>query len=99
MPRIAAWDGGRLGKSLSTAITTGTISQSAGTLTSECYRVRAASTLAVYIRIGDGAQTAVIGDALLPANVVDYFTCTPGQTVAFISTSTSSGFFTLNESY
>lgn len=45
-----------------------------------------------WLRYGDGAQTAATGDTYLPAKTIDYFTVTPGQTFAFLSTSTSSGF-------
>jgi hypothetical protein len=41
--------------------------------------------------------TASIGDTFLPTGVVDYFAVTPGQRAAFISTSTSTGNFSLTE--
>lgn len=51
----------------------------------------------VWIKIGDGAQTAAATDTFLPQNTVDYFTVNPGQSIAFISTSTSSGLFCVAE--
>ena len=49
------------------------------------------------MRIGDGAQTAVAGDTLVVLNYPEYFTVSPGQTLGFISTSTSSGIVSITE--
>ena len=87
----------RVWKSQATAITTGTTSQSLSAFDTQTRQVRVTSTLPVWIKYGDGAQTAAAGDTYLPANVVDYFTVSPGQTLAFISTSTSSGYFSASE--
>ena len=84
--------------SQATAITSGTVSQSLNAFSSQTTQVRVASTLSCWIRIGDGAQTAVAGDTFISANVNgEYFAVTPGQTLAFISTSTSSGYFSASE--
>jgi len=84
--------------SQATAITSGTTSQSLSAFSSQTRQIRVASTLSCWIRIGDGAQTAVAGDIFIPANAPgEYFTVSPGQTLAFISTSTSSGFFSASE--
>jgi hypothetical protein len=42
----------------------------------------------VQIRISDGTPTAVATDTLLPPNVPEYFTCTPGQKLAALGTAT-----------
>jgi plastocyanin len=90
----------RILKTQSVAVTSGTISQSAAAVfSSQTYQVRIATNLTagIWVRIGDGAQTAVAGDTLVCLNFPDYFTVTPGQTVAFISTSTSSGIVSISE--
>jgi len=87
----------RIIKSQATAITSGTVSQSATAFSAQTYQIRVTSPIGVWIRYGDGAQTAVATDTYLPANVIEYFTVAPGQTFAFLSTSTSSGMFSLTE--
>ncbi len=70
----------------------------ANAFSAQTRQVRVVSTLPVWFRIGDGVQTAVANtDALLPSNVVDYFTVNPGQSCAFLSTSTTTGYFSLVE--
>ena len=81
----------RLGISLSIADAGGGASQSAATtFSAQCRRVRVSGNKSYYVRIGDGAQTAVIGDTLVPANIIDYFTVTPGQTESGVPLITSS---------
>lgn len=97
---IPRYGSSRLGKSLSVAVTSGTVSQSAASVISPgINQVRIATNLSagVWLRIGDGAQTAVAGDTLIALNFPECFTVTPGQTVAFISTSTSSGIVSITE--
>jgi hypothetical protein len=67
--------------------------------TAQTYQVRVATTLAGWFRIGDNKAdpTAAIGDTFLPTGTIDYFAVTPGQRAAFISTSTSTGNFSLTE--
>jgi len=67
--------------------------------TAETFQIRVATTLAGWLRIGDNKAdpTAAIGDTFVPTGVVDYFTVTPGQRMAFISTSTSTGNCSLTE--
>jgi len=82
------------------AVTSGTVSQSvAANFSSQTYQVRLATNLSagVWVRIGDGTQTAVAGDTLLCLNFPEYFTVSPGQSMAFISTSTSSGIVSVTE--
>ena len=89
---MANADRERLGASLSIADTgTAATMSAATTVSAQCRRVRVSGNKSYYVRIGDGAQTAVIGDTLVPANWESFFTVTPGQTIAAISTSTTSG--------
>lgn len=68
------------------------------TFLTQTYAVRVSPTLAGWLRIGDGAQTAVANtDTYIPANWADDFTVTPGQQAAFISTSTSTGYVSISE--
>lgn len=82
-----------------TAITTGTISQAgAAVFGPQTYQIRVSTTLPSWFRYGDGVQTAVANtDNFQPSTWVDYYTVTPGQSYAFISTSTSSGYFVVTE--
>jgi hypothetical protein len=73
MFRISAQDGGRLGRSLSLADTGTAASVPSTTFSAQCYKIRVGGTKQIYVRIGDGAQTAVIGDTLIGAGLFDYF--------------------------
>ena len=97
MPRM---DSSRILRTQSVAVTSGTVTQSpAAVFSSQTYQVRIATNLSagIWVRIGDGAQTAVAGDTLIVLNFPEYFTVSPGQTMAFISTSTSSGIVSITE--
>jgi hypothetical protein len=41
--------------------------------------------------VGDGTPTAAVTDSLLPVNLPEYFTVTPGQKVAVIGPSGAAG--------
>ncbi|MFY9601734.1 MAG: hypothetical protein WBX05_21430 [Pseudolabrys sp.] len=86
----------RLGRSLATAITSGTVTQNTTTFGLQTYQIRVSSTLPLWLTLTSTAATAN-SDHFLPANIVDYFACTPGQALAFISTSTSSGYAGISE--
>lgn len=64
-------------------------------------QIRIVSDVAGYLVIDDGTSvsaTAQSGSMKISANVAaEYFTVTPGQMAAFISTSTSSGNVSLTE--
>jgi hypothetical protein len=96
-PYLERHHSSRILNSLATAITSGTVSQAPAVFGQQTRQIRVSSTLPTWIKYGDGAQTAAAGDTWLPANVVDYFTVTPGQTFAFLSTSTSSGYVSITE--
>jgi hypothetical protein len=45
-----------------------------------------------------GSTSATAGaDNYMPNNWIDYYTCTPGQAFAFISTSTTTGYVSVTE--
>ena len=55
----------------------------------QTYQIRCVANSACHVQIGDGAQTATTSlSPFLPANVVDYFTVTPGQQLSAIRAST-----------
>src|SRR5262245_2236192 len=86
----------RLGRSIVTAITSGTASQTTTPVGSQTYQIRVQSTLPIWAVVGSTTATANSG-ALVPANSPEYFITTPGQVFSFISTSTSSGYVSLTE--
>jgi hypothetical protein len=91
-------DSSRILKVQATAITSGTVSQAGSAFSAQTYQIRVATTLPSWFRVGDGAQTASANtDTLQLSSWVDYYTVTPGQSYAFISTSTSSGYFVVTE--
>jgi hypothetical protein len=61
----------------------------------ETFQIRIASPKAGYYRVD--ASAAVVGDSYLPAAWVEYVKVTPGQNLAWISTSTSTGTITITE--
>jgi hypothetical protein len=67
----------------------------------ETFQIRVVSDVAGYLTIGDGTSvsaTAQSGSLKVSANVAaEYFTVTPGQMCAFISTSTSTGNISISE--
>jgi hypothetical protein len=65
------------------------------TFGSETFQCRIASPIAGYYRVD--ASNAAVGDSWLPANWVEVVQCTPGQTLSWISTSTSTGNITVTE--
>ena len=89
----------RLGRSLATAISSGTVSQQTTNFGTQTYHIRVASTLPIWFVTGTSTYSATGGasEHLIPANVIDYFTVTPGQVFTFISTSTSSGMVSITE--
>ena len=51
---------------------------------SQTYQLRLFSDTAANYAVGDGTQTASTTSPYLPANFVEYVTCSPGQTIAAI---------------
>lgn len=62
----------------------GTSASISNALGAQTYQVRVVSTTACHVLIGDGSITATTSDPYLPAGIPEYFTCSPGQKVAFI---------------
>jgi hypothetical protein len=96
-----SWDkmpASRIGSSSIFTLTTA--SQATSALGSQTYEVRVATNGSVttcFIRTGDGTVTAdTTSGAILGANVVDYFTVTPGQKVAVIG-GTAAGLVSVTE--
>ena len=90
----------RLGRSIVTSLATAQVNTTLFTtpFDSQTRQVRIASTLALWATIGSTAVvTANSAAALVPANVPEYFACTPGQVLNFISTPTSTGYVSLTE--
>src|SRR5262245_34931354 len=77
--------------SFNTNFTRTTPSQSTSAVGTQTYQVRVSTNSAVvtaFVKIGDGTVTATTAsDAIMGANQVDYFTCSPGQKVAVIGSS------------
>lgn len=88
----------RLGRSQVIALVGDAASTPSTTFLPQTYQVRVTSTLAGWLKIGDGAQTATGSDVFIPANAApEYFTVSPGQQAAFLSTSTSTGCCSIGE--
>jgi hypothetical protein len=61
-------------------------------------QIRVVSTLPVWATVGSTAVvTANSSATYLPANTPEYFACTSGQVLNFISTSMSTGYVTVTE--
>jgi hypothetical protein len=79
----------RLGTNFTIASSTGgAVATSA--ISGQIYQVRVATLAAAFVKVGDGTPVATVTDTLLPANAVDYFTCTPGQKVSILGTGAAS---------
>jgi hypothetical protein len=63
----------------------------------QTYQIRVSTQVAGFLRIDGPAVVATASDMFIPTGVVEYFATAPGQFAAFISTSTSTGTFSLSE--
>ena len=79
------WGAGRIGTHQSIAYT-GTAGTIANALTVGSYKVRVVATSACYIAIGT-SPTATTAGLYMPADTVEYFTCSPGEKVSAIQLS------------
>ena len=93
----------RLGRSIVTQVATAQvqITQSTTAFGSQTRHVRVSHTLTggIWATI-DSTRTDVTANSsatFLPANSPEYFGCSPGQSLNFISTSTSTGYVVLTE--
>jgi hypothetical protein len=75
---------------VTTVITMSAGSQATAAFGAQTYQVRiATSGQPAFIKIGDGTPTAGTGDMVLGANIVEYFTVTPGQKLAVVQGGTA----------
>src|SRR5450759_3178545 len=98
-PYLERQHSSRILNSLATAISGAGTSQSpASSFGPHTYQIRLASTLPIWFQYGDGAQTAAGGaGTYLPTTWVAYLQVSPGTTLAFLSTSTSTGYVSITE--
>jgi hypothetical protein len=104
---LARYTSSRLGRSIVTQVATAqtNASQTTTPFGSQTYQVRVSHSFAngIWISVGNStnaaaAVTATAGsDNYMPNNWIDYYTVTPGQAFAFISTSTTTGYVSLTE--
>jgi hypothetical protein len=97
----------RLGRSIVTQVATAHVnaSQTTTPFGSQTYQVRVSHSFAngIWISVGNSTtQSSVVSatagtDNFFPTNWIDFYTCTPGQALAFISTSTSTGYVSVTE--
>jgi hypothetical protein len=65
---------------------------------SQTRQIRVTSTSAIWATVGSTAViTANSSAVLIPANLPEYFTVSPGQVLNWLATSTSSGYYTISE--
>src|SRR5215510_1558296 len=94
---LARYTSSRLGRSIVTQVATAqtNASQTTTPVGSQTYQIRVAHSFShgIWINIVGTTVTATAGsDHFHQASLTDYYTVTPGQSVAFISTSTSTGY-------
>ena len=82
MRGFLAVDSARLGAAQN--IATSTTSAASTAFGAQTRQIRICADVATRYRVGDGTPTAVTGDSLLPANWVEYVSCSPGQKIAAI---------------
>jgi hypothetical protein len=90
----------RLGRSIVTQVATAQTNATQFTTPfgSQTRHVRLVSTLALWATIDSTAVVTANSAAIyLPANTLEYFGCSPGQVLNFISTSTSTGYVVVTE--
>jgi hypothetical protein len=75
---------------VTTVITMSAGSQATAAFGAQTYQIRVSTgAQPAFIKIGDGTPTAGTGDMILGANVVDYFSVTPGQKAAVVQGGTA----------
>src|SRR5262249_42698992 len=104
---LARYTSSRLGRSIVTQVATAqtNASQTTTPFGTQTYQVRVSHSFAagIWISIGNSTTAAVAvsatagTDNYFPNNWIDYYSCTPGQALAFISTSTSTGYVSVTE--
>ena len=104
---LARYTSSRLGRSIVTQVATAqtNASQTTTPFGTQTYQIRISHSFAtgIWISVGNStnqsvAVSATAGtDNYFPNNWIDYYSVTPGQALAFISTSTSTGYVSLSE--
>jgi hypothetical protein len=105
---IGRYTSSRLGRSIVTAVATAqtNATQTTTPFGAQTYQVRVTHSFAngIWFVVGNsttaalGATSAAAGvDNYMPNNWLDYYSCTPGQALAFISTSTTTGYVSVTE--
>jgi hypothetical protein len=104
---LSRYTSSRLGRSIVTQVATAqtNASQTTTPFGSQTYQIRLIHSFAngIWFSIGNStnksvAVTATAGtDTFLTNNWLDYYSVTPGQALAFISTSTSTGYVSVTE--
>ena len=106
---IGRYTSSRLGRSIVTQVATAqtNASQTTTPFGTQTYQIRVAHSFVngIWISIGNStnaspaaAVTATAGtDNYMPNNWIDYYSVTPGQAFAFISTSTTTGYVSITE--
>jgi hypothetical protein len=81
-----------------TVFTLNTASQTTAAFGTQTYQIRVATSgTPCWLQVGDGtASASTSGGMVLGTNIVDYITCSPGQTAAVIAAS-SSGAVSISE--
>ncbi len=86
----------RIIASQSIAYTGDTASHLGSSFGNQTFQCRIVTQVSGYVRIDNGAA-ATTSDAMVISNNEYFFSCTPGQSVAFISTSTTTGNVSISE--
>ena len=104
---LARYTSSRLGRSIVTAVATAqtNASQTTTPFGTQTYQIRVTHSFAngIWIAVGNStSQSSVVSaaagaDNYFPNNWIDYYSCTPGQALAFISTSTTTGYVSVTE--
>jgi hypothetical protein len=104
---LGRYTSSRLGRSIVTAVATAqtNATQTTTPFGSQTYQVRVTHSFAngIWISVGNSTtQSSVVSaaagtDNFFPTNWIDFYSCTPGQALAFISTSTTTGYVSVTE--
>ena len=104
---LARYTSSRLGRSIVTQVATAqtNATQTTTPFGTQTYQIRVTHSFAngIWVAVGNSTNqssvvSAVAGaDNYFPSNWIDYYSCTPGQAFAFISTSTSTGYVSVTE--
>lgn len=78
-------DAARMGIANNVAVATTSTSVASNAFGAQTYQVRVAASAVCYYRVGVGTPTAVVTDALLPPNWVEYVTVSPSEKIAVYS--------------